>query len=116
MVRTRLRWRDYRTPAGNSPVGAFLMALPVDARAEVAAAMKDARDNGMVAARHVRGEIYEVRASHNKVEYRVLFANEGKRGRILLSLEAFNKTTRATPPDRIEVAESRLRDWRERAG
>ncbi len=108
------RWRDYHTPAGHSPVRDYLMELPEDARAEVVAAMKDVRENGMADARHLRGEIYEVRASFHKMEYRVLFANEGSRGRILLSLEAFTKKTQKTPPARIEVAEARLRDWRER--
>ena len=74
------RWRDYHTPAGHSPVRDYLMELPEDARAEVVAAMKDVRENGMADARHLRGEIYEVRASFHKMEYRVLFANEGSRG------------------------------------
>lgn len=113
-LRRRPRWRDYRTPAGHSPVKAFLSALPDDARAEVIAAMKDVRDNGMVAARHLRGDIYEVRASHNRIEYRVLFASEGQRSSVFLSLEAFNKTTQRTPPDRIDLAVTRLRDWRSR--
>ena len=112
----RPRWRDYRTAAGRSPVKDFLAEVPEDAQAEILAAMKDIRDNGMVMARHLRGSIYEVRASHNKVEYRVLFASEGQRWKVFLSLEAFHKTTQRTPPQRIEVAEARLRDWRSRKG
>jgi phage-related protein len=92
-----------------------LLSLPEDARVEVLAAMKDVRENGLEVARHVQGEIYEVRASHNKVEYRILFATEGSRSQVLLSLESFHKKTRRTPPDRIDVALDRLRDWRSRA-
>jgi phage-related protein len=108
----RRRWRDYRTAAGARPVLDFLVSLDEDVRVEVTAAMKDVRENGMVAARHVRGDVYEVRASHRGTEYRVLFANEGKKGRILLSLHGFNKKTRRTPPRLIDLAERRLADWR----
>ena len=92
----------------------FFTSLTIDARAEVAAAMKDVRDNGLAVARHLQGDIYEVRASHNKREYRVLFAMEGQKSQVLLSLEAFDKKTRRTPPERIDVALDRLRDWRSR--
>lgn len=108
------RWRDYRTPAGRRPVHEFLLDQPDAARAEIAAEMKVIRDLGLEAARHVRGDIYEVRVSHDRVAYRVLFANEGSKGRILLALEAFTKKTRKTPPHLIDLAEERLRDWRSR--
>lgn len=110
----RRRWRDYRTRAGRSPVHEFLNGLDEDARAEVIAAMMEVRDDGLGAARHLRDEIYEVRASHNKIEYRVLFATEGQKSRILLSVVAFEKRTRKTPPDQIDLAQSRLNDWRDR--
>jgi phage-related protein len=92
----------------------FLMELSDDARAEIAAEMKVIRGHGLEAARHVRGDIYEVRASHDRVEYRILFANEGTKGRILLALDGFTKKTRRTPPHLIDLAFERLRDWRER--
>ena len=111
----RRRWRDYRTASGRSPVRDFLVSLSEDARVEVLAAMKDVRENGLEVARHLQGEIYEVRASHNKVEYRILFATEGSRSQVLLSLESFQKKTRRTPPDRIDVALDRLKDWRARS-
>ena len=110
---TTLRWRDYETASGNRPVKQFLMGLTSDDRAEVVAAMEEVADEGLEAARHLRGRIYEVRASGENRIYRVLFAQETKF--ILLSLEAFSKTTQRTPPDRIEIAEKRLADWRARA-
>jgi phage-related protein len=69
---------------------------------------------GLVAARHVRGEIYEIRADGDRVKYRILFSKEGRRGQILLALEAFGKKTQKTPPDAIALAERRLQDWRTR--
>lgn len=46
--------------------------------------------------------------------FRVIFAQEGKRGRVLLALDGFVKKTRKTPPRLIQLAERRLADWRSR--
>jgi phage-related protein len=108
------RWRDYVTATGRRPVREFIVKLPADDHAEVAAAMREVKDEGLTAARHVRGDIYEVRASGKDQEFRVLFATEGRRSQILLSLEAFSKKTQKTPPPKIAVAERRLADWRRR--
>ena len=70
---------------------------------------------GASAARHLRGEVYEVRADGDRQAYRLLFAPEGRHGQILLALEAFSKKTQKTPPAKIELAEKRLADWRKRA-
>lgn len=73
--------------------------------------MRDVVDEGMRVARHLRGEIYEVRADAAEISYRVLFASIGAKGRILLSLVAFKKQTQRTPRSVIELAERRLADW-----
>ncbi len=65
-------------------------------------------------ARHVRGEIYEVRAECKDITVRVLFAQEGNKGRILLALEGFVKKTKKTPDHLVQLAERRLADWRSR--
>lgn len=110
-------WRYYETSTGASPVRKFLAdEVPLGDRVEVGAAMADVRNNGLAAARHLRGDIYEVRASGNRVIYRILFATEGKASEVLLALVAINKKTQATPPAAIELAEKRLRDWRKRGG
>jgi phage-related protein len=110
----RRRWRDYRTAGGNRPVRDFLHALnPADARA-ILAEMEVVRRRGLATARHLRGDIWEVRAESGTNAYRILFATEGRFSQILLALEAFQKTTRRTPPATIEVAERRLADWRQR--
>jgi phage-related protein len=76
--------------------------------------MRHVAQEGLVEARHLRGEIYEVRADSGSSSYRVLFALEGRRGQILLALEAFQKKSQKTPTRIVELAERRLQDWRSR--
>ncbi len=92
----------------------FIAGLSEGDAAEVAAAMKDVVTTGLMLARHLRGEIWEVRAFSDTKGYRVLFAPEGKKGRILLALEAYSKKTPKTPDRLLQLAERRLADWRGR--
>ena len=110
------RWRFYTTPAGRSPVREFLAAarLPSGDRDEILAAMKDVQVNGLPVARHLTGDLYEVRADGRHGTYRVLFAAEGRNSQVLLALSTFSKKTRRTPPDELRLAERRLSDWRTR--
>ena len=108
------RWRDYRTAAGRRPVKEFIDGLSDTDAAAVVAAMRDVRDTGLAAARHLRGDIHEVRADGDRQTYRILFASEGRRSRVLLALEGFSKKTQKTPPEKIRLAERRLADWRRR--
>jgi phage-related protein len=108
------RWRDYRTASGRRPVKEALDALGDDDLAAVVAAMAEVRRVGLRAARHLEGEIYEVRADGDRVIYRVLFAPQGRRKQVFLSLEAFEKKTRKTPKEMIRLARRRLRDWERR--
>ena len=110
----RRRWRDYRTTSGRSPVGEFIESLFDTDAAAVLAAMAEVRDRGLVAARRLQGDIWEVRADGDRAIYRILFAEEGSRGRVLLALEGFKKKTRKAPHARIELANRRLNDWRRR--
>jgi phage-related protein len=59
-------------------------------------------------------DIWEVRATGDRVIYRVLFATEGTRSQILLALSAFKKKTQKTPPAEVALAQGRLADWRRR--
>jgi phage-related protein len=111
----RHRWRHYETASGNRPVLDFIRKVPDEDKAAILAAMKEVRRDGPRAARHLRGELFEVRADGRQVIYRVLFAREGGQGQVLLSLVAFNKKTQKAPPEQIELAMLRLRDWRSRA-
>jgi phage-related protein len=110
----RRRWRDYRTASGRSPVGEFISSLPDREAASVLGGMQEVRDRGLAAARHLQDDIWEVRVHGNRAAYRVLFAPEGERGRVLLGLEAFSKKTRKTPDRSIDLAMRRLADWRRR--
>jgi phage-related protein len=92
----------------------FIEELTDEETAEVVAGMKEVANDGLPAARHLRGEIYEVRIDAHSRAFRVLFACEGKFNHVLLSLVAFAKKTQKTPQKHIELAEGRLRDWRER--
>lgn len=108
------RWRAYETASRSRPVEDFIDALSDEDAAAVLAAMKDVQIRGLIVARHLRGDIYEVRASGNRQIFRVLFAPEGRYGQILLSPEGFSKKTQKTPPQEIALAEQRLADWRSR--
>jgi phage-related protein len=77
--------------------------------------MKDVRKNGSVAARHLRGPVWEVRAEAPGGSYRILFSEEGRRSQILLALVPLDKKTQKTPDEAIRLAERRLSDWRSRA-
>lgn len=110
------RWRDYRTAAGRRPIKEFIDGLSDTDAAAVVAAMRDVRDAGLAAARHLRGDIYEVRADGDRQTYRILFAPEGRRTQVLLALEGFTKKTQKAPPEKIRLAERRLADWRRRGG
>ena len=74
---TARRWRFYATAAGRSPVREFLDTLSDAQAAQMLAAMRVVAVSGLVEARHLRGDVYEVRASIGGQAFRVLFAKEG---------------------------------------
>jgi len=110
----RRQWRYYESEAGNKPVKKFIDDLPDADAAEIFAGMREVADLGLSAARHLRGDIYEVRIDGENRTFRVLFAPEGRFKQVLLALEGFVKKTQKTPPQAIDVAEDRLSDWRRR--
>jgi phage-related protein len=110
----RRRWRDYRTAAGARPVKEYLDGLSDREVAAIVAGMKEVAERGLRAAKHLRGDIYEVRVDSSTRSFRLLFSAEGRFSQILLSLSAFAKKTQKTPIRELERAETRLRDWRDR--
>ena len=110
----RRRWRGYETAAGRSPVEEFINDLSDGDAAAVLAGMQEVRTQGLVAARHLEDDIWEVRVDGDRVIYRILFAEEGGRGQVLLALEGLKKKTQKTPRGTIELAKRRLADWRRR--
>jgi phage-related protein len=110
----RRRWRFYETASGAKPVQSFLDNLTAAEAAEVVAAMKEIAREGLRFARHLRGDIWEVRVEAESKAFRVLFSPEAQFQQVLLALEAFTKKTQKTPARTIELAERRLSDWRSR--
>jgi len=53
----RRQWRYYETKAGNKPVKRFIDKLTDVDAAEIFAGMRDVAALGMLAARHLRGDI-----------------------------------------------------------
>src|SRR5438270_5216459 len=92
------QWRYYEIDSGNKPVKDEFADLSDEDLSEVLAEMALVRKYGLDAARHLRGDIYEVRADGVDQSYRILFAKEGRYGQILLALEAFSKKQQRTPP------------------
>ena len=110
----RNRWRFYETASGAKPVRSFLDNLTAAEAAEVSGAMNEVAVAGLRLARHLRGDIWEVRIQTERKAFRVLFSPEGRAQQVLLALEAFTKKTQRTPARTIELAERRLADWRGR--
>lgn len=111
----RRHWRDYRSISGGRPIAKFINNLDDEEVAAIAAAMSEVKSEGLTAARHLRGDIYEVRAEAATRSFRILFAPQGRFNQVLLSLVAFSKKTQKTPARQIELAEQRLSDWRFRS-
>ena len=116
MTGARRRWRFYATASGRQPVREFLddRLLPEADRAEIVAAMTRVRMGGLGIARHLRADIFELRAEGRDASYRLLFAAEGASSQVLLALTTFSKKTQRTPRRELELAERRLADWRSR--
>ena len=108
------QWRDYQTESGARPIKDFLLALPDEDRAAILEEMEYVREHGTSVARHLRKDMYEVRAFYNTKAYRILFACEGRFHHLLLALEGFQKKTQQTPKAHLKLAEQRLADWRRR--
>ncbi len=106
------RWRDYRTASGHRPVKQAMDRLSEIDAARVLAAMRDVRLNGLRVARHLRSDLYEVRADGIDESYRVFFAVEGRKGRVLLALSLVSKRTQQARHGDLGLAGRRLRDWR----
>ena len=76
--------------------------------------MREAALGGRSMARHLRGDVYELRVAVQGRAWRLLFSAEGRSHSVLLALSSFEKKTQQTPLRELELAQTRLRDWRER--
>lgn len=78
------------------------------------AQMRIIQHDGLLAARHLHQDIYEVEAHGVDNSYRLLFCPEGKKGRILLAVVLHEKHTQKTPPRVLGLARRRRDQWRAR--
>jgi phage-related protein len=111
------RWRLYETASGNSPVRDYLLTLTEDEQSRVRAKMHIIKTQGLSKAIRMAAEksdLYEIHADASNRALRLIFAPEGKRGHVLLGLNAFEKRSQKTPRSAIDTALARLADWRER--
>jgi hypothetical protein len=72
----RRRWRFYETRSGSRPVREFLDSLSDSDASAVLEEMRSVARQGLREARHLRGEIYEVRSDGDKQTFRILFSSE----------------------------------------
>jgi len=107
-------WKFFANTRGERIVERFIAGQSGPDAAAIAVAMGRVQRRGVQAARHLRGEIFEVRVAGDRKQFRILFATEGGYNQVLLALESFTKKTQKTPSDKIEVAEERLAEWRRR--
>lgn len=108
----KLRWRHYETSSGERPVDSYLDGLTDDDAARVFARLRTIRSEGTSAARHLTQDIWEAKVDGQDVTHRVLFTEEGRKGRVLLALVGFTKKTRKTPDRVLELAMRRRDNWR----
>ncbi len=54
--------------------------------------MKRVQRDGVAVARHLRGDLFELRAEGRDASYRILFATEGASSQVLLGLSAFSNS------------------------
>ena len=114
--RYRRQWRFYRSASGREPVREALDQLSDEDAAAVAAAMKEVGDIGRSHAdvNHLRGDIWQIEIDGKRVIYRLLFAEEGRFGQVLLALAIVNKKWQRAKVHHIQLAQRRLAEWRKR--
>ncbi len=88
---------------------AFIDDLTDKEAAAVVAGMKEIAERGLAAAKHLRGDLYEVRADASTRSFRVLFPTEGRYSPLSL-FRRYEKRTQKTPPRELDLAEGRLRE------
>jgi phage-related protein len=100
----------YKTPAGNEPVREWLRDLPKDVRKTIGSDIRVVETMWPIGKPLVDGfggGLWEVRSTHNKIDYRVLFGVVGSKMYLLHSL---TKHSTATPKADKDLAYERLDD------
>jgi len=93
-------------------VGEYLRDLSAEDRRALTGALQLIRESGVRGSRHLRGDLYELRAQTAGAHYRLIFCQVSRS--VLLALLAYDKNTERTPRHVLELAQRRLSDWRAR--
>ena len=110
---SRLEAVFFRTRNGNEPVREWLRSLTKEQRKSIGediAYVQFKWPIGKPRVDHLRGAIWEVRSSLGNRIARTLFAVAS--GQMVL-LHGFIKKTQRTPNEDIQLAERRLKEWRD---
>ena len=108
----------YEDEHGQSPVEDFLDGLDPRSRAHLRLSMEQLRlrnvRSGMPLARHLEGDLWELRRQSQGNAFRVIYFFFT--GRRIVFLHGFQKKTRRTPAADIEIARRRQLDFLAREG
>ena len=101
-----MRVEFYTTPSGRSPVEDDLIGLPIQEGAEDDAVLESIEQHGLDAPlasmRQIRGKLWELRISRNRIFYVVL------KGDRMVLLHAYKKRGQKAPIREIETALRRM--------
>ena len=103
---------------GREPAADFIDSLPFSGQAKVLRLLELLADYGVLLketyTKQIKGKLRELRVTDRSGEIRILYFAFSKRRFILL--HGYNKKTRKTPVQEIEIAERRLNDFVNRQG
>lgn len=102
----------YATENEHQPCRDFLLALTKDDRREVGAdifAVQQGFPLGLPLCRKLERDLWEIRSTITDGICRVFFTVDG--GKLIL-LHAFKKKSQKTPPEELDTARNRLKDYR----
>ena len=102
----------YKTEMGTEPVKVWLMSITKADRRQIGEDISYVQFKwpiGKPQVDHLQGEIWEIRTTLKTRISRVLFAVEGE---LMILLHGFIKKTQATGKSDIDLAVTRLKDWK----
>jgi len=103
----------YETERGKCPVEEFIDRLDVKSKAKLARTIdlleQFGADLGMPYARHVEGELWELRTRLGSSQFRIIYSRSGSRTFILL--HGFVKKTGRMPKRDLKIAKDRWGDF-----
>ena len=106
----------YKNTSGQCPVQDFIRALPTKEREKLLWVLASVRDIQMVPQEYFKklqntDGIWEVRAQHAGKAFRLLgFLDKGN---LVILTNGFIKKTQKTPPQEIDLAEERKKEYKE---